>query len=704
VLRLHVREGVITRIETDNGDEPQLRGCTRGRAYRQRVYARDRILYPLKRSGERGEGKFERISWDEALDTVAGQLKRVRDTYGPEAIMFLPMAGDVASLHGSFTIFRLLALFGGYTTWWGATSFHGGMFASYFNYGTMYASNTRDDLLNSRLIIMWGWNPAVTITGTNTPWYLAQARENGTRIISIDPSYSDSTATFADQWIPIRPGTDAAMAIAMAYVMMTEGLADQVFLDKYTIGYGKFKTYVLGIEDGVAKTPGWAAEITGVDAATIEALAREYAGTKPAALLSGIGPGRTAFGEQFHRATCTLATMTGNVGKHGGDAGARSWESIAGGYPYGKNGIGMGVPLVWNPLEAMPRYGLWLHEGHPKVHFTKCADAILKGKKGGYPADYKLVFLSNCDYVNSLPNVNKIDKAMKCPEFVVTEEQFMIATARYADIILPTTTYMERNDIAVGVGTPFLGFQRKAVEPLGETRSHYDIAKELALRMGITDYDAGSEEDCLRAVAKSAEVPDYDEFKEKGICRIKRDEPYVAFKEQIEDPENNPFPTPSGKIEIYSQQIADMNRPNLPPIPKYIESWEGPNDPLAKKYPLQVLTNHAKCRTNGQFDNIPWLREVAPQAVVISVKDARERGIASGDMVRVYNDRGETHMSASVTQRILPGVIIVPMGAWFKPGADGIDRAGSANVLTRDEYSPAGSFTYNSVLAQVEKL
>ncbi|MBE0598865.1 MAG: molybdopterin-dependent oxidoreductase, partial [Desulfuromonadales bacterium] len=620
-------------------------------------------------------------------------------------IMFLPMAGDVASLHGSsYTIFRLLGMAGGYTTWWGATSFHGGMFASYFSYGTMYASNTRDDLLNSRLILMWGWNPAVTITGTNSAWYLAQARENGTRIVAIDPSYSDSAATFADQWIPIRPGTDTALAIAMAYVMIEENLADQAFLQRYTLGFDQFRDYVLGKEDGIPKTPRWAAEITGVPAATIETLAREYAGTRPAALLSGIAPGRTAFGEQFHRATIALAAMTGNVGIHGGDAGARSWESIAGGYPYGKGGIGMGVPYTPNPIEAPPRYGLWLHEGHPKVHFTKVADAILQGKAGGYPTDYKLVFLSNCDYVNSLPNVNKIARAMKTVDFIVTEEQFMTATARYADIILPTTTYMERNDIAVGVGTAFLGFQNKAIEPLGECRSHYEIAIDLAARLGIEGYAAGSEDERLQEVAAVARIPDYQAFKEKGLYRIPRTEPYVAFQAQIADPENHPFETPSGKIEIYSQQIADMGNPLIPPIPKYIEAWEGPNDPLARKYPLQIITNHAKCRTNGQFDNIPWLRELAPQAVAINAADAAARGIADGDLVRVFNDRGETWVPAAVTERLLPGVAILPMGAWYRPDENGIDRAGSANVLTRDEPTPAGSFAYNSVLAQIEKI
>jgi anaerobic dimethyl sulfoxide reductase subunit A len=704
LLRVHVKNGMITRIETDNGEEPQLRGCLRGRAYRQRVYAKDRLLYPLKRVGERGRGDFERISWDEALETVAAELVRVRETYGPKSILLLPMSGDVISLHGVFTMFRLLAMAGGFTTWWGATSFHGGMFASHFTYGTMYASNTRDDLLNSRLIIMWGWNPAITICGTNTSWYLAQARERGAKIIAVDPYYNDSAATFAQEWMPIKPGTDVAMLIAMACVMIKEGLQDQKFLDTYTIGFDKFKEYVLGQDDGVPKTPSWAEAITGVPASTIEKLAREYATIKPGALMSGTGPGRTAYGEQFHRATITLAAMTGNVGIHGGDAAARAWESIAGGYPF-EILVGAALPFVPNPVESPSPYdALWLHEKYPYVHFTKVADAILKGKAGGYPADYKLAFISNANYLNSLPNINKIVKALKALEFIVVEEQFMTSTAKFADIIFPTTTYMERNDMALGVGAAYIGFQRKIIEPLGECKSHNEIAKELALRMGITDYDQETEEGRLRELTKAAKIPDYDRFREQGVHWVERFEPYVAFKEQIEDPENNPFPTPSGKIEIYSQQIADMGDPLIPPIPKYVETWEGPNDPLAEKYPIQLLTNHWKGRANAQYDNIPWLKENTPQAILINVEDARARGIGDGDLVRVINDRGETRTPASVTERIMPGVAILPTGSWYDPDRQGIDRAGCANVLTRDEPSPAGSFPYNTILVEIEKV
>jgi len=704
LLTVHVEQGRIKRVETDLAPEPQLRACMRGRALRQRVYAPDRVLYPLKRTGPRGEGRFERISWDEALDTVAGQIKRVREKFDPEAILFIHSPGDQVCLNNNATIGRLLALGGGYSARFGTPSFQAGMFASYLTYGTVYCSNTRDDLLNARLIIMWGWDPAGTQTGTNTPWFLARAKESGTRIVAVDPLYSDSAATFAEQWIPMRPGTDTAMLLAMAQVMIRENLQDQSFLDTYTVGFDRFAAYVTGEADGVAKTPAWAEDVTGVPAPVIEQLAREYATVKPAALMAGIAPGRTAFGEQYHRAAITLAAMTGNVGIHGGDAAARAWESTLGGYPFGM-GSGAAVPKAKNPIEK-PKAGtpdIPRGEKYPHIHFTRVADAILKGKKGGYPADYKLLFVVSSNYLNSIPNSNKIAAALKSMEFIVVEEQYMTATARYADIILPTAYFVERDDMALGVGMPYLGFQRKLIEPPGECKPQNEIARELAARLGIADYDTRGPEEPLREVARRLNIPDYEAFKQKGVHWIERSAPHVAFKQQIQDPANHPFPTPSGKIEIYSQRLADLNNPLLPPIPTYIETWESANDPLASRYPLQLVTKHAKRRANAQFDTIPWLKELIPQAIELSVADARKRGVEDGDAVRVFNDRGQMVIPVKVSRRVMPGVAILPAGAWYAPDAKGVDRGGCANVLTRDEPSPGGAFAYNTVLVEVEK-
>jgi anaerobic dimethyl sulfoxide reductase subunit A len=705
LLKIHVKDGVITRIETDDGEEPQLRACLRGRAWRQRVYAPDRLKYPMKRIGARGEGKFERISWDEALNTVASELKRVKETYGSAAILHYVSGGDLAILHDGWRrMSRLFCMMGGFTRPWGVMSYEGGIFAELATYGTAWTANTRDDLLNSRLIILWGWDPANTIAHTNTSWYLVRAKEAGIKIISIDPRYTDSTATFALQWIPIRPGTDTAMLIAMANVIVTENLQDQAFLDTYTTGFEAFKDYILGIEDGIPKTPSWAEAITGVPATVIQKLAEDYATTKPAALLAGIAPGRTAYGEQYHRAAITLAAMTGNIGIHGGDAAGRAWCPL----DLFKMGVGMRIPR--NPVDAgapppkdkLPSRTSHMR-GHGRINTFKLTDAILKGKAGGYPADYKLLYLSNNNILNQWPNTNRIIQALNKLEFIVVEEQFMTPTAKFADILLPTATFLEKNDIATGAMPLFYGYRNKVIEPLYESKSQLEIANELAARLGLADYNDKSEEEWVRQIVQGSDIPDYDDFKKRGIFRIQLPQPHVAFEKEINDPANNPFPTPSGKIEIYSQQLAGMKNPKIPPIPKYIETWESLNDPLASKYPLQLITTHFKRRAHTQFDNIPWLRELEPQAIKINTIDAQARGIKDGNMVRVFNDRGKMIIRAKVTERIMPGVVDLPQGAWYTPDENGVDRGGCANILTRDEPSPGRALPSNTALVQVQK-
>ena len=715
-LRVHLRENKITRIETDDGEEPQMRACLRCRAYRQRVYAPDRLRYPLKRVGERGEGKFERVSWDEALETTAKEMKRVNQKYGPLSTILMTSGGDTCWLNSGDLTARILIRMGGFTATWGFQSHGAAVYAMVGTFGTPFTNNSPDDLLHSRLIIMWGWNPAISIYDNNTSWYLMQAKEKGIRIISVDPRYTPSTAIFAQQWIPIRPGTDAAMLMSMVYVMITENLYDKEFINKYTIGFDQFKDYILGKEDYIPKTPAWAGAVTGVSATIIRNLAIEYATTKPAALIDGMAPGRTAFGEQFHRSAYALTTMTANIGIHGGNAGHMTRTSPGGSYNWARLGLNAGARMKGgnNPVDAtasprkftLPAYeNFWKGwTSSNRVNRYHVSDAILKGKAGGYPADYKMIYIVNANFMTQYPNTNKVIQALKKLEFVVVQEQFMTPTARYADIVLPTNTFLERNDITVGGATPFYGYMNKVIDSLYESKSHFEIAVELAKRLGISDYTDKTEEEWLKEIVQGAgDIPDYDQFKKDGIHKIKMSEPRVSFVNQIKDPENHPFSTPSGKIEIYSQQLAEMNNPVLPPIPKYIETWESRNDPLAKKYPLQLITTHMKRRAHSQFETIPWLRELETQAVWMNRVDAEVRGIKDGDEVRVFNDRGEMIIPARVVERIMPGVVDIPQGAWYQPDENGVDRGGCCNVLTRDEISPGEAMASNTCLVQVEK-
>jgi anaerobic dimethyl sulfoxide reductase subunit A len=306
--------------------------------------------------------------------------------------------------------------------------------------------------------------------------------------------------------------------------------------------------------------------------------------------------------------------------------------------------------------------------------------------------------------VNQLPYAKKWVEALNKLEFMVVQEQFMTATARFADIIFPVATFLEKNDMIASGATPFYGYLKKVIEPVGETKSQLEIGMALAQRLGISNFNEKGDEEWVKEITSGSGIPDPKEFKQKGVYRIPLSEPYVAFQEQVADPEHHPFPTPSGKIEIYSEELEAMNDPLLPPIPKYIDPWEGPRDPLCKKYPLQLLTTHLKRRAHSQFETLPWLRELQAQTLMISTRDAAARGISDGDGVRVFNDRGEVIIPAKVTERIMPGVVDLPQGAWFSPDERGVDRGGCANVLTNDRSSPCGALVTNSSLVQVEKV
>jgi anaerobic dimethyl sulfoxide reductase subunit A len=728
LLVAHIKDGRIVRLGADDRpedslDAPQLRACTRGRSYLRRQYHPDRLLYPMKRTGKRGEGQFERISWDEALEKLAGELQRVKTTYGNSALFVPYGTGSYNQLNGSQTARRLMNLFGGCLGIYNSYSWAAINVATPYVYGTLQTGNQRQDWLNAKYILMWSWNPAEMRDGTNTDYFIKLARQNGARVVCIDPRLSMSAASLADEWIPIRPGTDAAMMSAMAYVMITGRIYDAAFVSTHCVGFDhtqmpagaeeaeSYQDYILGRRDGVPKSPEWAERITSVPRQTIDRIAREYATLKPGVLYQGYGMQRRAYGEQVVRAGCTLAAITGNVGIPGGWASGLGLQAPDGGslwnvFPVGENPVKASIPVF-----------LW-------------TEAVLRGKEMGsqdgltgaetLENNIKLIYaVASNVLINQHADINRTAAILSdesLVEFIAVQDNFLTPSGRFADLLLPACTQFETYGIEDGwkYGDEVL-LMPKLVDPPGETKSDYRICAELAERLGIGEaYTEGRDErgwvDWILNQYRQTRfpgIPSLDEFEtaNTGVFTNPVVRPAVAFADFRANPKSHPLSTPSGKIEIFSKRLYDLENPEeIPALPKYIQEWESPFGPEAQQYPLQAIGHHTMHRVHSTHDNVDWLEEAFPQRVFINPIDAQARGIHDGDQVRVYNDRGAMILPCRVTSRILPGVVDIPQGAWWSPDGSGTDRRGAVNVLTSTRWTPLAFGTaQHTIMVQVAK-
>ena len=742
VFQWHSKDGKVVYMESDNtGDiNLQARACLRGRSMRRWLNSPDRLLYPMKRVGKRGEGKFEQISWDEAIQTIADKLKYTIDTYGNDAI-YVNYATGMYSATGNPSS-RLLNLLGGYLKRSYDYSTNMLSAALPFLYGDdcgpyddVYASSMTEAEANSDLVVMFGNSPAETrMGGANIVWDFARVREavqgRGGKIVNIDYRMNESASGHPEEWLPIRPGTDAALASAIAHELIANDQVDKEFLDTYCVGYDEdtmpesakgqnksYKDYIMGTGyDMVEKTPEWAAEITQIPADTIRSLAADLASAEAPFVVQGWGPQRHTNGEDTCRAICMIPILLGKIGLPGTNTGQREAEpsvALVGGLPSGKN-----------PVEAcIPCYE-WVNAVDHGKEMTATNAGVTGVEKLNNDIKFLWNYAGNC-LTNQHGAINYTHEVLsdksKC-EFILVWDTVMTDSAKYADILLPDAMRSEQLNMktngytewytGVVVGGP-------AQDAPGECRTSYDVMADIADKFGVKDQftEGKTQEDWIRELyeagaEKDSEMPSWDEIVKQGV--YKRELPTaIGLKDFRDDPEANPLATPSGKIEIYSERLADIaatweleEDETINPIPVFTPGFQGYGS-VNDEYPLYCTGFHHKSRTHSSFGFIPELEQVARQQLWINPADAESRGIVSGDMLSVKSPAGEIRIEAKVTSRIVPGTVGIPQGAWHKADmfGDKVDEGGCVNTLTTYKPTPLakGNGNAHSMIVQVAK-
>lgn len=765
-----IKDGVVIRQKTDDThkdspDFPQQRGCLRGRSQRHQVFNADRLKYPMKRKNwEPGGGKKElrgkdqwvRLSWDEALDIVSSETKRIKGKYGNEAIM---VTGGDANIRSA------LSAIGGFSACYGSSSW-GAWRWIWENMGVgegliVNGINDRIDLRNSQLIVLWGANPAWSSMGSVTYNFL-QAKKAGARFITIDPLYTDSAHVFDADWVPVRPGTDDALAFGIMYTLLDEDnpatnpLVKWDFLNKYTIGFDEahmpegadpkdnFKDYLLGTYDGQPKTPEWAAEICGVEPSKIRELAREIGGTDRVALLTAWAPARIANGEGWVQAFSTLGMMTGQMGGSGKMTGVSCWEYAGNMGPFLLTAGEKGLPSITNPIDNL-------------INENEMWDAVLNGKflqryEEERNVNIQFIYHNYENHLQTRSNIAKGIKAHHKVEFVVTNAYALTTNAKYSDIVLPVATQWETAGAVKGGNREILINWSKIIEPLYESKTDQEIAKALLKKLGKDPkevFPITAEQQYFNQLAGSMVMKengvDYEplctitaqdikewgvegtpqkgriplkEFVDTGIYQVPRKPGdnfgFIAYKDFIDNPEANPVSSESGKFEIYCKAINELSKKaysEIAPIPKYevkvhgyeatFDDWEAKKK---GKYPYQMINPHYLRRSHSTLDNVPQLREAWPNPVYISRKDADEKGIKDGETVLLSNEYAKSLRPAAVVETIMPGVIGLPHGAWVDiDEKTGIDRGGADNLFVPHIPKGLGSSGFNTARVNFEK-
>ncbi|MBZ5705856.1 MAG: molybdopterin-dependent oxidoreductase [Acidobacteriia bacterium] len=688
-----VEDGRATKIQGDPA-HPVTRGflCAKVAKYLDRVYSPERVLYPMRRVGPKGPtgpGQdtrspqvFQRISWDEALDEIVWRFRGITEEFGSEAILPFSYGGTLGVLNGSSMDRRFFHRLGASQlarTICSMAGEEGLKSVIGMKWGT-----EPEQFAHSRYIIAW----AANIHGNNVHlWpFIEEARRHGAKLVVIDP-YRTRTAACADWHLPINPGTDAALALAMMHVIINEGLYDTEYVSRYTLGFEQLRKKVQ--EYPPERVVQW----TGISVADTVKLAREYATTRPAAIRVNYGVQRSERGGMAMRAITMLPCIIG------------SWKEVGGGLQLSTSGA-FGLNR-----EALDRPDLMVKAlGRPArtVNMVELGKALNTLE---HPP-IKALFVYNSNPAAVCPNHNEVIRGLQRPDlFTVVHEQFLTDTTDYADIVLPATTFFEHKELQTAYGHYYVQMSHPAIAPLGECQSNVEVFRGLAERMGFEEECFRESVDQMMDAALTSENPwlegiDRVRLEREGHVRLSFENRLARNSPQFSVPGSQSdfflpfakgnFPTVSGKAELYSESLKAQG---LDPVVEFTPPSESRHGEKAKAYPLELLARKSDNFLNSTFSNVPAVQRMEELGLLeISRVDARVRGIAGGDTVRVFNDRGDILLKARVDGALQPGVVCARL-SWAKLTEGGRN----VNVLTSEKLTDLGnSATFYSVLVEVE--
>lgn len=625
-LLVHKKDGKIIKVEGDP-DHPVTRGkiCNKVRHIAERLYDKKRLQYPVKRTGAKGEGKFKRISWEEAIKEIAIRFRHLADTYGPECILPYSFYGNMGYLNAEGMDRRFFHRLGAAELERTICQVAGAQGYKYTMGGAV--GTDPEETVHAKLIIFWGIN-AVS-TNMHQIIYAQKARKRGAKIIAIDV-HKNQTARFADWFIPVRPGTDGALALGMMHVLFAENLVDESFLEKYTVGHRQLREHVRRYD------PETVSGITGVPAKDIVKLARMYGETPASFIRIGNGLQHHDNGGMNTRAIACLPALTG------------AWAAKGGGAVKSNSGV-----LALNSAFLQ---GVHLRKEKPKriVNMNQIGEALLSAKP-----PIRAMFVYNSNPAVVAPEGNKVREGLAREDlFLVVHDLFLTETAAYADIVLPATSSFENLDIYASYWHLYIQLQQPVIAPYGESKSNTEVFRLLAKEMGFTEPEfSESDEELIKGALSGHLNPHIEHITFEAL----QENQYMKAK-RGPWPVPGTLPTPSGKIELYSQKMLDDG---YNPLPVHIPLKKESDHPFI----FVPTVNHHFLNSTFSNNEKHMKMEKEPR-LHMNIRDAEKLGISDGDLVRIWNDRGECFLKAATGEEVLPGVI-VSRGLWsHQPGVN----------------------------------